>query len=279
MDTAISPFGGAAAFYSRYRREYPPAVFDGLADRLGLDGSQRGLDLGCGPGMATFGLARLVGRVVAVDAEADMVAEGRRLAACRGVDNIDWLVGRAEDLVDLPVGEVDVVTVAAAFHWMDRPAVLELLDKLVRPGGAVAVVTGSISGTGDDIPDRPGWVDAVVDVRRRWLRSRRRWRGDHGDVRKTYSNVRQEQHGIVRESAFSATETFEVRWQREHDVESLVGPQMTMPDSTPDALGVRAVEFRADLRRALLAVEPSGVFVEPIRTEVLIGRRPGQVRR
>ncbi|MEV4758390.1 class I SAM-dependent methyltransferase [Micromonospora sp. NPDC049559] len=272
-ETTASLFAGAAGYYARYRAAYPDDVFAGIAARLGLDGTQRALDLGCGPGTATLPLAGYVAEVVAVDPEPAMLAEGRRSAGQAGVGNITFVEGDSSGLARLGLGAFDLALMAASFHWMDRPATLRTLDGMIRPAGAVVVVTGSVSGTAPDVPDRPTWADAVVAVRERWIPFRRRWRGDARSDRRTYGQVRREHRDLLGASAFGRVEAFEVRWERRHDVESLVGLQMTMPDSTPGALAERAGDFRDDLRAELIRIEPSGVFVEPIRTEVLIGRR------
>ena len=47
------------------------------------------LDLGCGPGTITAGLARRVGRVVGLDASAEMVDAAQNHAADCGIDNAD----------------------------------------------------------------------------------------------------------------------------------------------------------------------------------------------
>lgn len=272
-EATASLFSGAAGYYARYRATYPEEVFAWLDSRLGLDGRQRALDLGCGPGTATVTLARRVAEVVAVDPEPAMLVEGRRMARAAGVEGITWVEGDSATLGQLHLGTFDLAMMAASFHWMDRAATLRELDRLVRPSGAVVVVTGSVSSTAVDVPNRPTWADAVVAVRERWIPLRRRWRGDGRADTRTYSQVRREHRDLLAASVFGRVDTYEVHWERRHDVESLVGLQMTIPDSTPGALGDRAEQFRDELRTELTKVEPSGVLIEPIRTEVLIGRR------
>ena len=57
------------------------------------------LDLGCGPGSITVGLARLVapGRVVGIDAAAGVLDQARELAAEAGVE-VDFQVAEVYDL-------------------------------------------------------------------------------------------------------------------------------------------------------------------------------------
>ena len=74
-------FAGAAPHYVQGRLPYAPGLADALADALGLDGTGRLLDLGCGPGVVALRVAHLVEEVVGVDADAGMIAEAQRLAA------------------------------------------------------------------------------------------------------------------------------------------------------------------------------------------------------
>jgi SAM-dependent methyltransferase len=54
-------------------------------------------DLGAGTGRMAFPLAKLVGKVTALDASSDMVARMRTESRRRGVENIDIVEGRFED--------------------------------------------------------------------------------------------------------------------------------------------------------------------------------------
>jgi cyclopropane fatty-acyl-phospholipid synthase-like methyltransferase len=54
-DAAI--YAGGAAHYRRGRPAYSPQLETVLAEELGLDGSGRLLDAGCGPGILTVRLA------------------------------------------------------------------------------------------------------------------------------------------------------------------------------------------------------------------------------
>ena len=72
-----------------------------LARELGLDGTGRLLDVGCGPGVLAVQLAALVEQVTAADPDADMLEQARRYAASSGVHRIEFIRARAEDIADL----------------------------------------------------------------------------------------------------------------------------------------------------------------------------------
>ena len=133
MDWAWDPslYEGSAPHYAVGRMAYPAALADALRDALGLDGSGRLLDVGCGPGSLTLLLAPLVASAVGVDADAGMIAEARR----SGAAGIDWRQLRAEEL-PADLGTFRLVTFAQSFHWMDQELVARAVRPMIDPGGA-----------------------------------------------------------------------------------------------------------------------------------------------
>jgi len=123
------------------------------------------LDVGCGTGRVTETLAMLVprGRVLAIDASADMVA----LAADRLGDRAHvW----CQDVLDLDLDEpVDAIVSTAALHWVtDHDRLWPRLAHALRPGGMLEVQCGgegNIDGVREVIeavardvaPDLLGW--------------------------------------------------------------------------------------------------------------------------
>lgn len=67
-------FAGAAAHYGTGRMPYPAGLAAALGEALGLDGTGRLLDVGCGPGSLTVPLAPVFAEAVGVDADAGMIA-------------------------------------------------------------------------------------------------------------------------------------------------------------------------------------------------------------
>jgi SAM-dependent methyltransferase len=67
-------YEGAAAHYRAGRPPYSPRLEAVLTDELGLDGSGRLLDGGCGPGILTLRLAPLFDETVGLDPDPAMLA-------------------------------------------------------------------------------------------------------------------------------------------------------------------------------------------------------------
>src|SRR2546427_8875829 len=93
----VDAFAGTATSYVRYRVPYPAGLLQDLLARAGLTGAGRLLDLACGPGRIALALAASFRDVWAIDREAEMIEVGQHEATQRGVHNITWMVGKAED--------------------------------------------------------------------------------------------------------------------------------------------------------------------------------------
>src|ERR1700745_116265 len=130
-------FATTAALYEQFRPPYPAEFFRAVAQKLGLSKQHALIDLGTGPGLLALGFAPYVGRVVGVDPEPAMLAAARA-AAQRAGQALTLIEGRAEDLPE-SIGRFDLVTIGRALHWMERDALAPLFDRLVAPGGAIAV--------------------------------------------------------------------------------------------------------------------------------------------
>jgi SAM-dependent methyltransferase len=108
----------------------------------------RVLDVGCGPGTITVDLAARVpdGEVIAIDAAADVLAEGRREADRRGQANVRFDVGDVYRL-DFADGTFDVVHAHQVLqHLSDPVRALAEMRRVGRPGGLVAARDGDYGG-------------------------------------------------------------------------------------------------------------------------------------
>jgi SAM-dependent methyltransferase len=130
-EAAATGFARSAGAYERGRPDYPPQAVAWLADRLGLRAGRTVVDLAAGTGKLTRALADSGAEVVAVEP----VAEMRRAlpATVRALD------GTAEAM-PLRAASADAVTVAQAFHWFDGDRALAEIHRVLRPGGALALV-------------------------------------------------------------------------------------------------------------------------------------------
>lgn len=150
-------FGTIAAAYAEYRPDYPDAAVrwclepvTGQADGAELAGL-RVLDLGAGTGKLTESLVRLGATVTAVEPDAAMLAELRRL-----LPSVPALAGSAET-IPLPDHSVDAVLCGQALHWFDMPRAVPEIARVLVPGGVLAGLWNS-----DD--DRVDWVAGLQEA-------------------------------------------------------------------------------------------------------------------
>lgn len=103
------------------------------------------LDVGCGPGSITVGLARRVaspdgsGRATGIDRSDEVLAQARRLAADAGVRNVDFEDGNVYGL-RYDDGAFDVAHAHQVLHHLADPvAALREMRRVVAPGGLVSL--------------------------------------------------------------------------------------------------------------------------------------------
>lgn len=127
---ASDHFSGVAAAYAEFRPRYPDALFSFLAALA--PGRDLAWDCATGSGQAAVGLAAHFVRVVATDLSVEQVAHAE------GHPRVAYAVAPAERS-GLGAGSADLVTVAQALHWLVRPAFFAEADRVLRPGGVLAV--------------------------------------------------------------------------------------------------------------------------------------------
>jgi SAM-dependent methyltransferase len=130
--TFADHFSGVSAAYATFRPRYPEALFEFLAREA--PAREEAWDAGTGSGQAAAGLARHFRHVTATDASAAQIEH----AAPH--DRITYRVAPA-DASGCAAASVDLVTVAQALHWFDRPRFWAEARRVLRPGGVVAVWT------------------------------------------------------------------------------------------------------------------------------------------
>ena len=106
----------------------------------------RVVDIGCGSGELSLGLARHVGRLVGVDSDAADIEAAAERAEGLGVDNATFHLGDAYALA-FPADEADVVFAHSVLEALARPqdALLEA-KRVLKPGGVMAAASVEYGG-------------------------------------------------------------------------------------------------------------------------------------
>jgi SAM-dependent methyltransferase len=268
-------FQGTAAYYAIGRPPYSLQLADTLTRDLALDGSGQLLDVGCGPGVLVLELAGLFRQAVALDPEVGMLEEGERRCQQAGVDNVRWVLGRAEDIAVLDLGPCRVVTFGQSFHRVRRLEVAEAVYDLLEPGGSLVLVSNEVDGR--PRPEGPGYPsiphasvrDLVVaylgEGTRHYLAT---W--NEGQPARFEDTLLQTRFGGSR-TLYAPGRPDLVR-----NIDTVVANYFSMSYAAPRLFGNRRDEFEADLRRLLHDNSPSGLFWDwPGDTELVIATKPG----
>jgi len=123
-------FSGRAEDYARYRPTYPAALYAQLAAIA--PATRRAWDCATGSGQAAVGLAAHFEHVLATD------ASPQQLLHAAAHPRVDYVLALAERI---PARSAcfDLVTVAAAAHWVDLEAYYAEVRRVVQPGGVLAL--------------------------------------------------------------------------------------------------------------------------------------------
>ncbi len=132
-----------------------------------LQPGMRLLDVGCGPGSITRGLAEIVapGQVIGLDMSSETLDAARRDAAARGLENLRYEIGSVYEL-PFPDASFDAAYAHQVFqHLREREVALREMLRVLRPGGLIAVRDVDW-GTVAYWPRDP-WIDRFIEVHER----------------------------------------------------------------------------------------------------------------
>jgi SAM-dependent methyltransferase len=247
---AMGRFASTVAYYESARPPYGTAFFAAVAAQLGLDRSQRLLDVGAGPGILAIGFAPYCREVIGVDPEPAMV-EAARAAAKRTGIAVRFIEGRFED-VATKLGAFDVVTIGRAIHWLDPELARAALDGALAPGGKV-LVCGATSAKGGRNP----WLETFNNVRDRW-------KGDRPS---------RDHHTFFADGQFTRTRTIRVEGTYAVPVERLIDRVLSMSTSSSERLGDEVPAMKSAMREALAPFAGDGMIEDNVEARAEVFER------
>jgi SAM-dependent methyltransferase len=259
-------FLGTARAYLRYRPPYPKALLDDLLARAAAPRMAVLLDLACGPGRVALDLAMSFDRVSAIDLEPEMIEVGKQEAAHRGIGNVTWLVGRAEDLTLAP-SSVDLITIGEAFHRLDQGMIMRKALSWLKPGCCLATL-----GTVGILDGPEPWQRTVAEIGERWKRRAfpSGWaQGLPGaDVRPGAGER------VLRKAGFVGVESRSFTEPLDWSFEQIVGYLRSTSTCSERVLSTDFAAFQAELQATLVAEDRQARFHEELSAGYTIGRKP-----
>jgi SAM-dependent methyltransferase len=247
----VGRFASTVDLYARYREPYPPEFFAAVAKRLQLSGTERLLDVGCGPGLLAIGFAPYVRSCIGVDPEPGMVAAAEQAARDASVE-LTVLRSRFEDLPS-NTGQFDIVTIGRALHWLDHDAALATLDRIVFLNGFVLVCGAPVS----DSP-RNAWLQHYKAVRHAY------------SAEKNETRFRIDFNNWFAPSRFRQIDRVAVSTSQTVRVSDLVRRALSMSTTSPEVVGARRPAFEAEMQAALAPFAVNGFITEEIEAQATI---------
>ncbi|AGO13970.1 AaceriAGR110Wp [[Ashbya] aceris (nom. inval.)] len=132
-----------SAGYSDFRPRYPASWYRRMAE-YHSGATELVVDVGCGPGTATFQLRESLPfkRVVGVDVSTAMVERARQTArekSSTAPSRIEFVESAADDFSFLNGAKADMITAAQCVHWLDWERFQSAAADTLREGGTLAI--------------------------------------------------------------------------------------------------------------------------------------------
>ena len=231
-----------------------------------MTGHGRLLDLASGPGRVALAISSSFRDVWAVDREPEMIEVGKAEAMRRGVSNVTWTLGRAEDLQG-PADSFELITIGEAFHRLDQRLVAERSLRWLKQGSCLAVI-----GCSDILSGREAWQRVAVSVAERWTRHAfpAGWAYSSAGAKRGTNNVIQ----VLTAAAFENIASYTFVEHYDWTVDSIIGYLHSTSVCSRRILADNLASFESELRSELQALNPTGIFHEQIRFGYTLGRKP-----
>ncbi len=141
-------FNALAEQYDAYRPHYPQDALLFLITSAELDRTSDVADIGTGTGRIALELAKYVRVVYAVDTASGMLEQLNIHAREEGLSNIRTIEASAED-TRITSGSLALAVMSQSFHWLDKPASLQEVHRILAEEKPLVVMWNQITNTSD----------------------------------------------------------------------------------------------------------------------------------
>lgn len=147
-------FDGVADVYDRVRPTYPDEAFDDLVEITHVDRRSAILEIGCGTGQATQGLAAIGCSVTAVEPGEVLANLARRRV--EAFPNVAIETAKFEEW-DSRGRRFDLLIAASSWHWVDPSIGWRRASEVLRPRGWLVIL-------GNVVVRRPGEAEVYAET-------------------------------------------------------------------------------------------------------------------
>ena len=263
-------FDTIAAEYDRHRPAYPDELVDQACQIAGIGSGDHVLEVGCGSGQLTRGLAARGLHVTALEPGKSLMALARH--NLEGAGQVDFVNARFEE-APLPREHFQAVFCASAFHWVDPAVSWQKAADLLVPGGTLALIQYFGLEEPRSKPDQDAVLAAVgkvaPDIAAKWPAYR--------DLDTTLAGMKQRRGNVSEVWAWLGSYDMgrDYAGRLFGDVQLALMPKLV--EHTPDELNalVRTMSFYARLtpdQRQALAREHEAIYERlgrPIRASTV----------
>jgi ubiquinone/menaquinone biosynthesis C-methylase UbiE len=265
LNYSSDAFLGTADYYVRYRIPYPKVLLGDLIKRSNLPPHGKLLDLASGPGRIAIPLAPHFTKVWANDAEPEMIAAGKREAGKADTKNIEWLLGKAEEL-ELESNSIDLITIGEAFHRVNQNTVSKLALDWLKPGSHIAII-----GCYSIFRGKKPWHKTVYDIVYEWT-SPGSSNEDETSERRKLREAKQYMH-ILEENRFTECNNYSFTIQYYWSAESIIGYLYSTSVCSKRVIGDKSDEFEAEIKTALEKINRQDKFSDVIQCGYTLGKK------
>lgn len=248
---ATTRFADRVDAYMRTRPGYPAEVVQLLRERAALGTGSVVADLGAGTGIFTRLLLESGATVHALEPNGPMRDALRAALATHPRLHVH---ANAAEETGLAAESLDLITAAQAFHWFDRDRAAAEFRRILRPGGAVALIWNT------RLDDTTPFLAAYEHLLRRWS-------PDYRSVNHRNVGLASIQPffapGAVEYQAFEYHQAFDFEGVRGRLLSSSYAPAAGHPNHEP---------MLAELRTIFDRHQDAGAVRFEYRTEVYLGR-------
>jgi ubiquinone/menaquinone biosynthesis C-methylase UbiE len=245
--------------YVRGRLAYPRQLIDRIIELTALKREDAVLDLGCGPGLLAAAFAPRVRRVVGMDPEPAMLAAAVSYAREKDV-SVEFRLGSSYDLNGLSE-RFYLVTMGRSFQWMDRAATLRTLDRIIEPGGAVALLGDEHLRLAEN-----RWCEEYEAILAEYGRA------DATHFRNTLRDGSRHEAYLL-DSSFNRLERVSVIRKLQTPVERLIDRALSRSNTSPERLGHDLDAAMGKVRDTLARHAVNGMMAEVVEFQALLAFR------